>query len=207
MVFSSSPAVYGTPEGRCGRREHRRMAPVALRGEKARRRVLVRDQARVTGLCHTSLRYFNVVSSGAPSVMDTSPHNLFPCPRRARAGRPGYSATTTPHRRHLRPRLRPCGRHRGRACGCGALRGIRRTPGPRLEPRQRHRRLRASDHGRLRRSPASTSSRRSHPGVRGIRPGSSRPARPRPATSAGRCGTASPRMVESACSATQSLVL
>jgi hypothetical protein len=40
----------------------------------------------------------------------------------------------------------------------------------------------------------------------GIRRGSSRPARPRPATSAGRCGTASPRMVESVCSARQSLV-
>jgi len=44
---------------------------------------LLRDQAIATAdsaapLRHTSLRYFNVVGSGDPSVYDTSPHNLFP---------------------------------------------------------------------------------------------------------------------------------
>ena len=44
---------------------------------------LLRDQATATAesehpLRHTSLRYFNVVGSGDPTVYDTSPHNLFP---------------------------------------------------------------------------------------------------------------------------------
>ena len=38
----------------------------------------MRDQAVATGLRHTSLRYFNVVGSGADELYDTSPHNLFP---------------------------------------------------------------------------------------------------------------------------------
>src|SRR5690606_11413863 len=39
---------------------------------------LLRDQARVTDLTHTSLRYFNVVGSAEPHLYDSSPHNLFP---------------------------------------------------------------------------------------------------------------------------------
>jgi UDP-glucose 4-epimerase len=39
---------------------------------------LLADQAVATGLAHTSLRYFNVVGSGAPDLYDASPHNLFP---------------------------------------------------------------------------------------------------------------------------------
>lgn len=39
---------------------------------------MVEAQGHATGLRHTSLRYFNVVGSGAPEVSDTSGHNLFP---------------------------------------------------------------------------------------------------------------------------------
>ena len=39
---------------------------------------LLRDQGVATDLRHTSLRYFNVVGSGAPGLWDSSPHNLFP---------------------------------------------------------------------------------------------------------------------------------
>ena len=52
------------------------------RARTARRKLigewLLRDVARIRGLRHTSLRYFNVVGSGHPAVYDTSPHNLFP---------------------------------------------------------------------------------------------------------------------------------
>jgi UDP-glucose 4-epimerase len=78
LVFSSSSAVYGTPEVDVVD-ESTPVRPESPYGEsKLVGEWLVRDQARVTGLRHTSLRYFNVVGSGVPSVMDTSPHNLFP---------------------------------------------------------------------------------------------------------------------------------
>jgi len=38
----------------------------------------LKDQAVARGLRHTSLRYFNVVGSGATNLYDSSPHNLFP---------------------------------------------------------------------------------------------------------------------------------
>ncbi len=78
LVFSSSAAVYGTPdvelvtEATAGR-------PESPYGEsKLISEWLIRDVARVADLRHTSLRYFNVVGSGAPDLFDTSPHNLFP---------------------------------------------------------------------------------------------------------------------------------
>jgi UDP-glucose 4-epimerase len=78
LVFSSSSAVYGTPDVDVVD-ESTPVRPESPYGEsKLVGEWLVRDQARVTGLRHTSLRYFNVVGSGAPSVLDTSPHNLFP---------------------------------------------------------------------------------------------------------------------------------
>jgi len=78
LVFSSSAAVYGTPdvdvvtEATVG-------WPQSPYGEtKLVSEWLIRDVARVAPLRHTSLRYFNVVGSGAPDLYDTSPHNLFP---------------------------------------------------------------------------------------------------------------------------------
>ncbi|MDR6867150.1 UDP-glucose 4-epimerase [Microbacterium resistens] len=83
IVFSSSAAVFGTPD-----------VPLVVEGTEKRPASpygeskligewLLRDQATATAsgdrpLRHTSLRYFNVVGSADPSVSDRSPHNLFP---------------------------------------------------------------------------------------------------------------------------------
>jgi UDP-glucose 4-epimerase len=78
MVFSSSAAVYGTPDVDLVT-EDTAKAPQSPYGEsKLIGEWLMRDQAVAVGLHHTSLRYFNVVGSGYPDVFDTSPHNLFP---------------------------------------------------------------------------------------------------------------------------------
>jgi UDP-glucose 4-epimerase len=78
IVFSSSAAVYGTPDTEIVT-EETPTRPESPYGEsKLIGEWLLCDQARVTGLRHTSLRYFNVVGSSTPSLPDTSPHNLFP---------------------------------------------------------------------------------------------------------------------------------
>jgi UDP-glucose 4-epimerase len=81
IVFSSSAAVYGTPDVDLVT-EDTPTAPGSPYGEsKLIGEWLLRDQGRATapdGLRHTSLRYFNVVGSGTPELYDTSPHNLFP---------------------------------------------------------------------------------------------------------------------------------
>lgn len=78
IVFSSSAAVYGTPDVDLVT-EDTPTAPESPYGEsKLIGEWLLRDQARAAELHHTSLRYFNVVGSGAPDLYDTSPHNLFP---------------------------------------------------------------------------------------------------------------------------------
>ncbi|HEX7834912.1 MAG TPA: UDP-glucose 4-epimerase GalE [Pseudolysinimonas sp.] len=78
IVFSSSAAVYGTPDVDVVT-EDTPKSPQSPYGEsKLIGEWLLRDQAVAAGLRHTSLRYFNVVGSGYPDVFDTSPHNLFP---------------------------------------------------------------------------------------------------------------------------------
>lgn len=78
VVFSSSAAVYGTPDVDLVT-ESTPKAPESPYGEsKLIGEWLLADQGRAAGLAHTSLRYFNVVGSGTPEVHDTSPHNLFP---------------------------------------------------------------------------------------------------------------------------------
>jgi UDP-glucose 4-epimerase len=78
LVFSSSAAVYGTPDVELVT-EATPGWPESPYGEsKLISEWLMRDVARVSNLRHTSLRYFNVVGSGAPDLFDTSPHNLFP---------------------------------------------------------------------------------------------------------------------------------
>jgi UDP-glucose 4-epimerase len=83
FVFSSSAAVYGTPETGLVT-EATPTRPESPYGEsKLIGEWLLEDQARATEsaaqpLWHTSLRYFNVVGSGYPDLRDTSPHNLFP---------------------------------------------------------------------------------------------------------------------------------
>src|SRR6185437_1772780 len=78
IVFSSSAAVYGTPDTDLVT-EDTPKAPESPYGEsKLIGEWLLRDQAVAVGLRHTSLRYFNVVGSGSIELRDTSPHNLFP---------------------------------------------------------------------------------------------------------------------------------
>ena len=78
IVFSSSAGVYGTPDVERVT-EATPTTPESPYGEsKLIGEWLLADQGRATGLRHTSLRYFNVVGSGAPELYDTSPHNLFP---------------------------------------------------------------------------------------------------------------------------------
>jgi len=83
IVFSSSAAVYGTPDVPLVT-EDLPKRPASPYGEsKLIGEWLLRDEAVAAAgserpLRHTSLRYFNVVGSGDPSVYDTSPHNLFP---------------------------------------------------------------------------------------------------------------------------------
>ena len=79
FVFSSSAAVYGTPESGLVT-EATPTRPESPYGEsKLVGEWLLADQARATEstaqpLRHASLRYFNVVGSGYPDLPDTSPH-------------------------------------------------------------------------------------------------------------------------------------
>ncbi|MFF2370083.1 UDP-glucose 4-epimerase GalE [Agromyces sp. NPDC058110] len=78
LVFSSSAAVYGTPDVDLVT-EATAKHPESPYGEsKLIGEWIIADQGRATGLRHTSLRYFNVVGSGTTEVYDASPHNLFP---------------------------------------------------------------------------------------------------------------------------------
>jgi len=83
IVFSSSAAVYGTPETDLVT-ETTPTRPESPYGEsKLIGEWLLRDQGRATAasrgpLRHTSLCYFNVVGSGRDDLYDSSPHNLFP---------------------------------------------------------------------------------------------------------------------------------
>lgn len=98
IVFSSSAGVYGTPEVEVVT-EQTPPAPQSPYGEtKLIGEWLLADQARVTGLRHTSLRYFNVVGSADLDVYDTSPYNLFPiiCDVLSRGGTPQIYGTDHP---------------------------------------------------------------------------------------------------------------
>ncbi|MFV0319980.1 MAG: NAD-dependent epimerase/dehydratase family protein, partial [Microbacterium sp.] len=83
IVFSSSAAVFGTPDVPLVTEDVPKR-PASPYGEsKLIGEWLLRDQGVATAatphpLRHTSLRYFNVVGSGDETVYDTSPHNLFP---------------------------------------------------------------------------------------------------------------------------------
>lgn len=83
IVFSSSAAVFGTPDVPLVV-EDTAKRPASPYGEsKLIGEWMLRDQGVATAgsaapLRHTSLRYFNVVGSADPTVYDVSPHNLFP---------------------------------------------------------------------------------------------------------------------------------
>lgn len=83
IVFSSSAAVFGTPDVPLVT-EDTAKKPASPYGEsKLIGEWLLRDAGIASAgsehpLRHTSLRYFNVVGSADPTVHDVSPHNLFP---------------------------------------------------------------------------------------------------------------------------------
>ncbi|MEV1129850.1 UDP-glucose 4-epimerase GalE [Agromyces sp. NPDC049794] len=78
IVFSSSAAVYGTPDVDLVTEDTERHPESPYGESKLIGEWLIADQGRAAGLRHTSLRYFNVVGSGTTEVFDVSPHNLFP---------------------------------------------------------------------------------------------------------------------------------
>ncbi|MFD1859971.1 UDP-glucose 4-epimerase GalE [Aeromicrobium camelliae] len=83
IVFSSSAAVYGTPDVDLVT-ERTATHPESPYGEsKLVGEWVIAAQGRATGLRHTSLRYFNVVGSATDELYDSSPHNLFPLVIRA----------------------------------------------------------------------------------------------------------------------------
>lgn len=78
IVFSSSAAVYGTPDVDLVTEDTPKRPESPYGESKLIGEWLLADQGRAVGLRHTSLRYFNVVGSGTDEVFDPSPHNLFP---------------------------------------------------------------------------------------------------------------------------------
>jgi UDP-glucose 4-epimerase len=77
IVFSSSSSVYGNAASGLVTEDHP-FNPTSPYGEsKVIGEWLLRNQGVASGLIHTSLRYFNVVGSGEPSLPDVSPYNLF----------------------------------------------------------------------------------------------------------------------------------
>src|SRR3954468_2414943 len=78
VVFSSSAAVYGTPDVDVVTEATPKHPESPYGQSKLIGEWLLADQAVAAGLAHTSLRYFNVVGSGEPDLYDASPHNLFP---------------------------------------------------------------------------------------------------------------------------------
>lgn len=79
IVFSSSAAVFGTPETELVT-ESSTTRPESPYGEsKLIGEWLIADVARAReGFSGVCLRYFNVVGSATNEVYDASPHNLFP---------------------------------------------------------------------------------------------------------------------------------
>ena len=77
IVFSSSSSVYGNAASGLVT-EGDPFNPTSPYGEsKVIGEWLLRNQGVASGLVHTSLRYFNVVGSGDPTLPDVSPYNLF----------------------------------------------------------------------------------------------------------------------------------
>lgn len=78
LVFSSSCSVYGdTGDARVD--ESFPLKPESPYGRsKLAAELIIRDCAQAFGLRQTSLRYFNVIGTRLPGVIDLSPHNIVP---------------------------------------------------------------------------------------------------------------------------------
>ena len=79
IVFSSSAAVYGTPDGDLVTEDSPKRPESPYGESKLVGEWLINDVVRAQeGFRGVSLRYFNVVGSVTDEVHDASPHNLFP---------------------------------------------------------------------------------------------------------------------------------
>ena len=79
IVFSSSAAVYGTPDVDLVTEEETTRPESPYGESKLIGEWLIANTARAVGAFRgVSLRYFNVVGSATDEVYDVSPHNLFP---------------------------------------------------------------------------------------------------------------------------------
>jgi len=79
VVFSSSAAVYGTPDGDLVTEDSPKRPESPYGESKLVGEWLINDLVRASeGFRGVSLRYFNVVGSATDEVYDASPHNLFP---------------------------------------------------------------------------------------------------------------------------------
>ena len=78
IVFSSSAAVFGTPDDELVTEDSATRPESPYGRSKLVSEWVIADAALAHGIRHTSLRYFNVVGSGHDDLYDTSPHNLFP---------------------------------------------------------------------------------------------------------------------------------
>ena len=193
IVFSSSAAVYGTPDVDLVT-ETTATTPESPYGEsKLIGEWLLRDQGRAVGLRHTSLRYFNVVGSATPDLYDTSPHNLFPLVLDAlAAGRtPRINGTdyATPDGTCVRDYIHVADLADSHVAAAQAL-AAGRTLEPVYNLGSGDRRLGAGDHdrdGRGHGHPVRAGDRAR--AARATPPASWRRASWRPATSTGRCAT------------------
>lgn len=93
IVYSSSAAVYGTPETMSDAglvTEDTPLRPESPYGQtKVAGEWMLRSLARVDAVRYASLRYFNVAGTGAPELADRSVNNLVPLVLQALAdGRP-----------------------------------------------------------------------------------------------------------------------
>ena len=86
LVFSSSCSVYGdTGDARVD--ETFPLNPASPYGRsKLAAELLIRDCAAAHRISHTALRYFNVIGTRLPNVIDLSPHNIVPAVHEALLG-------------------------------------------------------------------------------------------------------------------------
>jgi UDP-glucose 4-epimerase len=79
FIFSSTAAVYGSPKDFRPIKEGEETNPVSPYGaSKLAAERAVTDFLKLSGNYGTSLRYFNVVGTGAPQLQDNSTENLVP---------------------------------------------------------------------------------------------------------------------------------
>jgi UDP-glucose 4-epimerase len=78
LVFSSSAAVYGTPDSPAVEEDARTCPESPYGRTKLIGEWMVRDTAAAHGISVVSLRYFNVVGCGVPELADRRGANLFP---------------------------------------------------------------------------------------------------------------------------------